>query len=216
MTKLTETQTNILTAGAKRPDNIAMPLPKGLAGAAAKMAVTKMVERGWLQDVDANLRRGEPLWRETGDRHGTTVVVTDAGLLAIGIEPVVVKTMPAIHENAAGAPKSQVPTPHAGTKQATLITMLRAPDGATMEAIIAATGWLPHIARGVMSGALGQETRAGRDLGEERGWSAGVPDQPGIGMIPRLFCGQSVQQPIVNLGRLARGTVDRDHVLRTS
>ena len=29
MTKLTETQTNILTAGAMRPDNIAMPLHKG-------------------------------------------------------------------------------------------------------------------------------------------------------------------------------------------
>jgi hypothetical protein len=53
------------------------------------MAVTKMIEHGWLQEVDANLRRGEPLWRETGDGHGTTLVVTDAGLLAIGIEPVV-------------------------------------------------------------------------------------------------------------------------------
>ena len=36
MTKLTETQTIILSAGAQRPDNIALPLPKGLAGAAAK------------------------------------------------------------------------------------------------------------------------------------------------------------------------------------
>lgn len=88
MTKLTETQTIILSAGAKRPDNIAKPLPKGQAGAAAKMAVTKMIERGGLQEVDANLRRGEPLWRETGNGHGTTLVVTNAGLLAIGIEPV--------------------------------------------------------------------------------------------------------------------------------
>lgn len=60
MIKLTETQTNILTAGAKRPDNIAMPLPKGLAGAAAKMTVAKMIDHGWLQEVDANLRRGKP------------------------------------------------------------------------------------------------------------------------------------------------------------
>ena len=72
MTKLTETQTIVLSAGAKRPDNIAMPLPKGLAGAAAKMSVTKMIEHGWLQEVDANLRRGEPLWRESGDGYGTT------------------------------------------------------------------------------------------------------------------------------------------------
>ena len=32
MTKLTETQTIILSAGAQRPDNIALPLPKGLGG----------------------------------------------------------------------------------------------------------------------------------------------------------------------------------------
>ena len=98
MIKFTETQTTILSAGAQRPDNIALPLPKGLAGAAAKMAVSKMIERGWLQEVDAHLRRDEPLWRETGDGHGTTLVVTDAGLLAVGIEPAVVRTMRAIPE----------------------------------------------------------------------------------------------------------------------
>jgi hypothetical protein len=157
MTKLTETQTIILTAGAQRPDNIALPLPKGLAGAAAKMAVTKMIERGWLQEVDANLRRGEPLWRETGDGHGTTLVVTDAGLLAVGIEPVVAQTEVAIQKDEDGATASKVPTPRAGTKQAMLITLLRAPDGATMDQIVAATGWLAHTARGAMSGALGKK-----------------------------------------------------------
>jgi hypothetical protein len=157
MTKLTETQTTILTAGAQRRDNIALPLPKGLAGAAAKMAVTKMIERGWLQEVDANLRRGEPLWRETGDGHGTTLVVTDGGLLAIGIEPVVVKTKVAIHDNAAETSAPKQPTPRSGTKQAMLITLLRAPDGATMDEIVAATGWLAHTARGAMSGALGKK-----------------------------------------------------------
>ena len=156
MTKLTETQTIILTAGAQRPDNIALPLPKGLAGAAAKMAVTKMIEHGWLQEVDANVRRGEPLWRETGDGHGTTLVVTDAGLLAIGIEPVLVKTV-AINKHDAEAPASKVPTPRAGTKQAMLIALLQAPDGATMDEIVAATGWLAHTARGAMSGALGKK-----------------------------------------------------------
>ena len=157
MTKLTETQTIILTAGAMRPDNIAMPLPKGLAGAAAKMSVTKMIEHGWLQEVDANLRRGEPLWRETGDGHGTTLVVTDAGLLAIGIDPVVVKTMTAIHKHAAEPPSPKPPTPRPGTKQAMLISLLQAPEGAIMEAMITTTCWKPHTLRGAMSGALGKK-----------------------------------------------------------
>lgn len=157
MTKLTETQTIILSAGAQRPENIALPLPKGLAGAAAKMAVSKMIEHGWLQEVDANLRRNEPLWRETGDGHGTTLVVTDAGLLAIGIAPVLIKTVALIHKHDAEAPAPTVPTPRAGTKQAMLISLLRAPDGATMDEIVAATGWLAHTARGAMSGALGKK-----------------------------------------------------------
>ena len=157
MTKLTETQTLILSAGAQRPGNIAMPLPKGLHGAAAKMTVTKMIERGWLQEVDANLRRGEPLWRETGDGHGTTLVVTEAGLLAIGIEPVVVQTMAAIREHPVETPMLKPATPRAGTKLAMLIAMLQAPEGATVAAIIAATGWQAHSARGAMSGALGKK-----------------------------------------------------------
>ena len=157
MIKLTETQTNILTAGAKRPDNIAMPLPKGLAGAAAKMAITKMLERGWLQEVDANLRRGEPLWRETGDGHGTTLVVTDAGLFAIGIEPVMAQAMAAIRKHADKMPEAKPPTQRAGTKQAMLIALLQAPEGATMGAMITATNWKPHTLRGAMSGALGKK-----------------------------------------------------------
>ena len=144
----TETQTLILSAAAQRPGNLALPLPKTLVGAAAKMTVTKMIERGWLQEVEANLRKGEPLWRETGDSHGTTLIVTDAGLLAIGIEPVVVKTVAAVrnHAIAEPTPAPKVPSIRAGTKQATLIAMLRRPEGATIEEIMAETQWLGHYA----------------------------------------------------------------------
>jgi len=154
MTKLTETQTIILSAGAQRPENIALPLPKGLAGAAAKMAVNRMVALGWLQEVDANLRRGEPLWRETGDGHGTTLVVTDGGLLAIGIEPMVAKTVTAIDNAVAEASVSNVPTQRAGTKQEMLIALLKRPEGASIAEIVAVTNWQPHSARGAISGVL--------------------------------------------------------------
>ena len=154
MTKLTETQTIILSDGAQRPENIALPLPKGLAGAAAKMAVTKMIEHGWLQEVDAHLRRNEPLWRETGDGHGTTLVVTDAGLLVIGIDPVVVKTVIAIREHAAKAAAPKLPIQRAGTKQAQIIAMMQRPRGATVAEMVEATAWQAHSARGLISGVL--------------------------------------------------------------
>lgn len=167
-TNPSETQTLILSAAAQRPGNLALPLPKTLVGAAAKMTVTKMIERGWLQEVDANLRRNEPLWRETGDGHGTTLVVTDAGLLAIGIDPVVVKTVAAVRKQADAAPAqtSRVPVIRAGTKQATLIAMLRRPEGATIEEIMAETQWLGHTVRGAMAGAL--KKKLGLEISSEK------------------------------------------------
>ena len=158
MPNLTKTQSLILTTGAQRADNIAMPLPEGLHGAAAKKVVTMMIDRDLLEEVDANIRKGEPLWRETGDGHGTTLVVTDAGLLAVGIEPVVVKTMAAVRNCAAEKASSKAPTltptPRSGTKQADVIALLERPEGASIAEIVEITGWLPHTTRGVISGAL--------------------------------------------------------------
>ena len=54
-------------------------------------------------------------------------------------------------------PAVKLPTARAGTKQAFLIDLLMAPQGATMAAIVAATQWLAHTARGAMSGALGKK-----------------------------------------------------------
>ena len=133
------------------------PAPRQHRSADAKGSGGRGSKDGRQQEVDASSSRGEPLWRETGDGHGTTLVVTDAGLLAIGIEPVVVKTLTAIHKHAAEPPSPKPPTPRAGTKQAMLISLLQAPEGATMEAMITATCWKPHTLRGAMSGALGKK-----------------------------------------------------------
>ncbi|MFY8193787.1 MAG: DUF3489 domain-containing protein, partial [Novosphingobium sp.] len=122
-----------------------------------------MIAKGLLQEVDVNARRGEPIWRETGDGYGTTLVATDAGLAAIGIEPDDADNAPASvteeppqdpapHRDAEAVQSTR--TPRAGTKQAALIAMLRAPDGATIEEITAATGWQSHTVRGAIAGAL--------------------------------------------------------------
>ena len=116
-----------------------------------------MIAKGLLQEVDASSSKGEPLWRETGDGHGTTLVLTKAGLYAIGIEPEHALTAPTGADGArneepateaptapGAAPKTRTPRP--GTKQATLIAMLRVPDGATIEEITGATGWQSHYA----------------------------------------------------------------------
>jgi len=155
MADLTPTQTRILSAGAQRPGSLAMPLPKGLHGAAANKVVTMLITRGFIEEVDANSHKGAPLWRETGDAQGTTLVVTEAGLEAIGIKSVVAKTMARVRK--AGKitqPSDALIIPRAGTKQALLIAMLKEQGGASIDEITTATNLQPHTIRGMISGVL--------------------------------------------------------------
>ena len=161
MTTPSDTQSMILSRAATRPGNLALPLPEGLVGAAAKMVVGKMIARGWLEEIEANQRRGEPMWRETGDGHGTTLIATEAGLEAIGIEPVVVSAVASARKAKPKPGQAQTPDDVAkpvairpGTKQAQIIAMLQRPEGATVAEIVAATSWQAHTARGTISGAF--------------------------------------------------------------
>lgn len=174
MTQLSDTQAIILSAAAQRPEHIALPLPDSLRGGAAAKVVGTMIAKGLLQEVEVNARRGEPVWRETGDGHGTTLVATDAGLAAIGIEPDDADPAPASATEALqqdpdpdgnAEAAHAMRTPRAGTKQAALIAMLRASDGATIEEITAATGWQAHTARGAIAGAL--KKKLGLDVTSE-------------------------------------------------
>ena len=161
MTTPSDTQSLILSRAATRPGNLALPLPEGLVGAAAKMVVGKMIARGWLEEVEANLRRGEPMWRETGDGHGTTLIATEAGLEAIGIEPLAASAVASARKAKSRPQAEKTPDDtakpiaiRAGTKQAQIISMLQRPEGATVAERVAATGWLAHTVRGCISGAL--------------------------------------------------------------
>lgn len=163
MTTPSDTQSLILSRAATRPGNLALPLPEGLVGAAAKMVVGKMISRGWLEEVEANFRRSEPMWRETGDGHGTTLIATEAGLEAIGIEPLVASAVasarkampkPEPSETPEGTVTTKPVAIRAGTKQAQITAMLQRPEGATVAEMVEATGWLAHTVRGSISGAL--------------------------------------------------------------
>ncbi len=170
MTKLSDTQLVILSAAAQREDRNVLPLPGSLRGGAAAKVVGALLSRGLIAETatdnrtkaDASLNR---IWRNDEDGRAILLHITDAGLAAIGVEPEGGDTAPKGADEVpsaeasqdtptepAAAPKAR--TPREGTKQATLIAMLRAPDGATIEEIMAATGWQSHTVRGAMAGAL--------------------------------------------------------------
>jgi hypothetical protein len=167
MTKLTDTQRVILSAASQRTDHLALPLPKSLKGGAAHKVIKPLVEKGLLEEVKANRKIGDPVWRETGDGHAVTLAITAAGLAALGLEPEAASPtaaeFPASSEAATitrheeTAPVMMGPKQRKtrdGTKQGAIIAMLQRSEGATLEELVATTGWQPHTVRGAMAGAL--------------------------------------------------------------
>jgi len=171
MTQLSDTQLVILSKAAEHPERIALPLPARLKGGAVKIVVGSLIKRGLLEEIDAKVRGGETVWRETGDGHGVTLAITEAGLAAIGVEPepakkpknapkAAGKTPAKAPQAATGTKKTKAPAgaperaPREGTKQATMIAMLQRKDGATIAEIVAETGWQQHTVRGAFAGAL--------------------------------------------------------------
>ncbi len=138
MTKLTETQTLILSRAAKQADRIALPLPDRLRGGAANNVIVPLIKLGLLDEVDADIRNGEPTWRETGGGHGVTLVITDAGIEAITPSP----------DHIADVGKK---VPRSGTKLALLVEMLSSDGGTTMAEIATATGWKTNTVRGAIT-----------------------------------------------------------------
>ena len=168
MINLTDTQRVILSAASQRTDRLALPLPRSLKGGAAQKVIKPLIEKGLLEEVEANRKLGDPVWRETGDGHGVTLIVTDTGMNALGLEPDTAtqkttepEARPPATEAASEteAPPTTATAPKErktrdGTKQALLIAMLRRPEGASIEELVAATGWQSHTLRGAMAGAL--------------------------------------------------------------
>ena len=162
-TKLSDTQLVILSTACQRPDRLVLPMPDRLKGGPGMKVIQSLTAKGLVEEIDA--KRGDPMWRETGDGHGVTLIVTDAAFAALGIEPdttVDKSTEPAPATKkgkARGSVKKSKPAkaPRAtrtDTKQAQLIAMLKRAKGASIEEIAEALGWQHHTVRGAIAGAL--------------------------------------------------------------
>jgi hypothetical protein len=151
MTKLTDTQRVILSAAAQRTDRLALPLPKSLKGGAAHKVVNALIEKRLLKEVKANRKLGDPVWRESDEGNGLTLIITDTGFAAIGIEVEPQKTKA---QKSEPKPATTERKTREGTKQALVIEMLRRPEGASIAEIVEATSWASHTTRGFLAGAL--------------------------------------------------------------
>ena len=177
--KLTDTQRAILFEASKRKDRCLIA-PKTLKAAATQKVAAKLLKAGLVSEIKA--RSGMEIWRrdeETGQAYSLKLTV--AGLKAIPADERGSQSIPstAVSPNtnedsskaktaanmAAARSAPTATAPRQGTKIARVIELLQRNQGARLDELIAATGWLPHTARAALTGLR----HRGYDVRLERG-----------------------------------------------
>lgn len=150
--KLNDTKRSVLAGAACRTDLRVLPVPETLKVSEAMVdkMIRELLGAGLVAETSAH--ESDVVWRET-DGAAVTLVITKAGLAGIDIEP---GTTPVVQ------PASDTKT----SKQNTIVALLRRRQGASLDEMTAATGWLPHSVRGWMSGAA--KKRLGLELVSEK------------------------------------------------
>jgi hypothetical protein len=164
--KLNDTQLVLLSAASQRTDGYLAP-PTGPRLASAKKAAAKLLAEGLVREVRA--RKDAPVWRrDDASDQAFALKLTAAGLKAIAVDPgndaeqgegAPCEALPAASDIAepdslreADEEGSSPRIPRAGTKISEVVGILGREAGATLEEIVAATGWLPHTARAALTG----------------------------------------------------------------
>lgn len=142
--QLSDAQAVILSTACAREDGAVFPVTASLKGGAVGNVCKSLLKQGLIEEIAATDLN--TVWRHDEERGPITLRATPLACSTLGITdqqdetPIETPTAPVQRRK--------------GTKQETLIEMLRAEGGATIDEIVEATGWQAHTVRGAMSGAL--------------------------------------------------------------
>ena len=140
MSQLSDSQVMVLAHAAQRDDGVVI-LPETLRGAAAVRVVKALLDRRLVQEIRA--KKDMPAWRRGADY---ALKITRAGRQAIGFDQGGGDD-PDLRQLDADA-SSTVPKPvRAGSKKAMILALLGRSEGASIEELMEATGWLTHTTR---------------------------------------------------------------------
>ena len=142
---LNPTLLTLLRSAAEREDHL-LTCPEGLSPRATKALATRLIRSEFAEQVPVTAE--QPCW---GERAGGPfgLRLTPTGLAELSPEAPEPAAAAATDDAAPVAPQRQ---PRPGTKQARVLMLLRREQGATLEDLIGATGWLPHSTRAALTG----------------------------------------------------------------
>jgi hypothetical protein len=167
---LTDHQRCVLHAASRSANLNAWPLPQrlGLSKGSATIVAKGLLKKGLIAERAA--LGHDAIWREAEDGRPMALIITKAGLAAVGMLPEVAgdrkqaEDDPAqkAHDGAKRGPTAPISPnqrrrPRSGSKLAMLVDLLERNEGATVDEMAAALGWQQHTIRGVMSGALAKK-----------------------------------------------------------
>lgn len=149
MSKLTDVQLALLSKASQREDRaLEVPTPHTVRTVKQLEALTK---RGLIQDVPSE--GVMPVWcRAEETNEPRSLIITDLGLIAIGIVAATIPDAMADQKPAPTSKKTAAKETAPGGKTAAVVKLLQRREGASIAALIDATGWLPHSTRAALTG----------------------------------------------------------------
>ena len=149
--RLSDLQLVLLSAAAQRDDGSLLPPPDSIGERTP--AVDKAIKSLLRRDLAAELDTSDVNGSLPTDRDRLVGVrITAAGRAAIGAGQDEEEENRASDEPQGKAPPVSKPSSRPASKIGTVLSLLRRDEGATLEEMIAATGWLPHTTRAALTG----------------------------------------------------------------
>ena len=168
--KLTDLQLVMLSEAAQRKDCCLTP-PPTLKGRAGEKVVNRLISSGLVKEVRA--KAGAPVWRrdaEMGQAYALQLTGDGAKAAAVGkrlaperagdedgsakcVDQKIGLSSPPVVESplTESAPAGPC-APRGGSKLVHVVELLSRDHGATLDELIAATGWLAHTTRAALTG----------------------------------------------------------------